>query len=389
MPLRTRTLVFLAACAFIVANTFNALNKGGDARDFFDGGRRLLQGKPLYEGSSPASGFIGPPFQAMFFLPFGALADASDAAARLAWYALNLVCLAVGVAFWWRAWRRHASLHSAPWFALLAILLPLQTNFEHQNMNPLLLAAVGVAAYCLVVERWRAAGVLIGFAAAMKIFPALAILYLAIRRFWIAAAVAVATTAALTALPVAVYGWPGFRQQFADWLRLASGGWPTRGANQSLMAAIDRALPWGSASSVHTVSDVPVEFAIFALCASALVAVALVAAGRTRRGGHIACELAAVTLLSVLLSPVAWDHYWVLLFPAFLLVYDARDGRLLGPVASVLFWIAAVLTSGLSRLTLGADGWSLARQMSVSAVAALILYFGLVLLWRRLEDLRG
>ena len=50
------------------------MNKGGDAAVFFEGGRRFLNAEPLYAGSSAADGFIGPPFQAMFFTPFAAVA---------------------------------------------------------------------------------------------------------------------------------------------------------------------------------------------------------------------------------------------------------------------------------------------------------------------------
>ena len=69
----TRLLAFLALL-FAVLTTINAINKGGDAAVFFEGGRRLLHAEPLYEGSSAADGFIGPPFQAMFFAPFAAIA---------------------------------------------------------------------------------------------------------------------------------------------------------------------------------------------------------------------------------------------------------------------------------------------------------------------------
>ena len=80
-------------------------------------------------------------------------------------------------------------------------------------------------------------------------------------------------------------------------------------------------------------------------------------------------ELAAATVLVVLLSPVAWDHYWVLMFPAFLIAYDSQL-----PVARRVFWVAALLTTGLSQLTLGRSGFNLARDLSVNTIAGLILY---------------
>jgi alpha-1,2-mannosyltransferase len=392
MAAGARTLTALASIVFVAANTVNALNKGGDAQDFFDGGRRLLQARPLYEGSGPASGFIGPPFQAAFFAPFAALADLSDVLARLAWYALNLVLLLTGVISWSRAWdasrartsRDEGRLPRSAWFALLAILLPLQTNFEHQNMSALLLGIAGVAIWCLVGQRWMRAGALIGLAAALKVFPILAIVYAAARGWWACAATALATAIVLTALPFAIYG-ASFKAQVSSWVEIASGGWPTRPQNQSLIAAIDRLWPGGPSSAVHSSQQAPAEFVLFLAAAAVLVALALaVTRGRSRVAAQVPCEFAAVIVLAVLLSPVAWDHYWVLLFPACLLMYDARDRALLGRRAAVLFWIAAILISGLSRLTLGARGWSVARHFSTGTLAAILLYAGLVALWMRL-----
>jgi hypothetical protein len=51
---------------------------------------------------------------------------------------------------------------------------------------------------------------------------------------------------------------------------------------------------------------------------------------RTPRRERRRAQLAAVTVFRVLLSPIAWDHYWTLMFPAFLIPYDSRDQRLLG-----------------------------------------------------------
>ncbi|HJR58451.1 MAG TPA: glycosyltransferase family 87 protein [Vicinamibacterales bacterium] len=391
MPPRHRTVLLAVALAIVGLNTINALNKGGDAADFFEGGRRVLHEHAIYTGSSPASGFIGPPFQALFFAPFAAVAALDETAARLLWYGLNVLCLGGGVWCWTSAW--HASLaqsqrshlvdHWAPWAALLAILLPLQTNFEHQNMNPVLLAAIGAAVWALVKRRDNSAGALIGFAAALKVFPALLILFLATKRKWRPFAAAVGTASLLTALPLLVYGRQAFIEQLRQWLQVGTGGWPTRGANQSLIAAIDRLIP-GEPAPVRAAANAPIEVMIFAAVAMIMVLAALpLIRGRVSETALVP-ELAAVTTFAVLLSPIAWDHYWVLLFPAFLMVYTGASRELLGRNALVVFWTAAVLTSGLSRVTLGRDGWAVARHFSTSTIAALLLYAVLLQLSRRL-----
>ena len=53
LPTWTRVLALLAVF-FAVLSTGNAINKGGDAAVFFEGGRRFLAAEPLYAGSSAA-----------------------------------------------------------------------------------------------------------------------------------------------------------------------------------------------------------------------------------------------------------------------------------------------------------------------------------------------
>ena len=94
------------------------------------------------------------------------------------WHALNLACFALGV--WcsveaWNAARVRLGLSELPWLPMLfaplaAILLPLQTNFEHQNMNALLLAFIAGATVQLLIGSWIVAGMLIGVATALKVF---------------------------------------------------------------------------------------------------------------------------------------------------------------------------------------------------------------------------
>jgi alpha-1,2-mannosyltransferase len=376
-PTGWRRLALGLALVFAALNTANALSKGGDAAVFFEGGRRFLNRLPLYEGSSAAAGFIGPPFQAMFFAPFAAIGAASATAAKLAWYGLNLAGLFVAIRWTLQAWditRRRLGLTPRTWlpgvFAPLgAILLPLQTNFEHQNMNALLLALLAGTTMTLTLGAPIVAGVFVGAATALKVFPGLLILYFAARRHWSAFVSAVTTTAVLTLLPAMFYGWSAFEQLARTFWRLGSSGWPVRGNNQSLVAAFDRWLGASDATGVHTMADSPIAFGLFVIVAALLVAAAFPLVQASRNDPTVPHELAAITTLGVLLSPVAWDHYWVLMFPAFLIVYHSQ-----GPMARRAFWVAALLATGLSPLTLGRSGFNLARDLSVNTIAGLILY---------------
>jgi alpha-1,2-mannosyltransferase len=394
----TRVATSLAAL-FALLNAVNALNKGGDAAVFFEGGRRFLAARPLYDGSSAADGFIGPPFQAMFFAPFAAVASFSPNAAKLLWHAVSILCLGLGVWLSVRAWdaaRHRLSLRARPMLPMLfaplfAVLLPLQTNFEHQNLNALLLALLAGATWQLMLGSAVVAGVLVGVATALKAFPALLVLYLAARRYWAAAFAATATAIVLTvAVPLPVYGRSGFADLLRAFWRLGNSGWPIRGNNQSLIAAIDR-LTIGNfgegfgAGGVRVLADAPLATILFGALAILLIAtlVALLVTTPPQLSS-IPCEIALVTMLAVLLSPIAWDHYWTLTFPALLLLHDSADRKLLGRFGRVAFWIAAILMTVLSPLTLGRAGFSLARDLSAYTIAGLVIYASLFALRRRL-----
>jgi alpha-1,2-mannosyltransferase len=387
-------LAAVLALLFAAINTVNALNKGGDAIVFVDGGRRLLAGSDPYEGSSAAAGFIGPPFQALFFAPFAAIAERNAVAARLAWHAVNLGCLWAGIWLTAAAWSRARAaigLPGRPWlpalFApLVAVLLPVQTNFEHQNMNALLLALVAGATWQLTRGASAAAGLLVGTAAALKVFPALIIGYL----FWRdrrAAATAIATMVVLTLAPIVVYGLDAYIDLLSTFWRLGNSGWPTRGNNQSLVAAIDRMVNGLSSNGVGELSSSPAIALGYGAAALALVAAALASILRSLdRGPALTCvHLAIVTLVSILLSPIAWDHYWTLALPALVILYDSRGQRLLGRAGEWAFWIVAVLLTGLSPLTIGRSGFGLARALSAYTIAGVVIVIALVAVSRRLR----
>ena len=388
-------LLALLAILFAVLTTINALNKGGDAAVFFEGGRRLLHAEPLYAGSSAADGFIGPPFQAMFFAPF---AVASPILARILWHALNLACFGLGVWLSLKtldAARDRAGQPRAPWLPMLfaplaAILLPALTNFEHQNMNALLLALIAAATWQLTLGFATAAGILVGIATALKVFPAFLILYFVARRYWTAAIAAIVSTIVLSIAPLAIYG-AGFTDLVKKFWRLGNSGWPIRGNNQSLIAALDR-MTLGlvptpvSAAGVREAADAPLASALFAVLALVLVGTFVVTIAKTpRRPSSIPREMAMATILAILLSPIAWDHYWTMMLPAFLVAYVAARERRRGSAVRYAFWSAAILTTGFSPMTLGGAGFNFVRERSAYTIAAIILYACLLATCERLR----
>jgi hypothetical protein len=368
-------LVAVGAAVFVGINGVNALNKGGDFLVFLEGGHRLLEGTPLYVGSSVGFGFIGPPFQAVLFVPFALLGSGTGVVPRLAWYATNLLALAAGIWCWVAALgaslgvRRGTHVTTGGWhrvlLPLVAVLFPLQTNFEHQNLNAVLLALTGGAALLLERNRDVGAGVLVGCAAALKAYPAFLSVYLVATRRWTAAAVSVLVALLLTMIPAARYGVSPYRAMLGSWLDLsARGGWPARGNNQSLFAMLAR---YGGADALSS----PGPWVYPSWLAGAAVFAAILLAIVARHRPPVALGLAVSLGVAVVLSPIAWDHYWVLFFPALYALYNAPAHT--APWARAVFWPAALLISGFSRVTVGAGGLWAARQLSTFTVAGLAI----------------
>ena len=379
----TRWLALLFFLAFCVGNIVNAARKGGDFQVLLEAGRRVMTGEPLYTSSRPGPVLTWPPFMGLAFVPLAAVDSLSPLAARLIWYAIGLLCVWFGTRFWARAYLgEETEGPSAAWqpvlLPLLCVIFPLQTNFEHQNVNPLLLLLLGGSAFALSREREGRGGVLLGTAVALKAFPALLIPYFVYRRFWRAAAFAVATAAILTALPLARYGTDG-ATQFAAWMDISSSDWPARSNNQSLIAAVHRMV--SGFDSPHTVisgEGKGVTIALAAFVGIVLVVLFVVSTRRQPRGSAVtARELAIVSALAVLLSPVAWDHYWVLLFPAFLVANEETTRR---PRARVVFWIAAFLSTTLTPVTLGRSLFLSVRERSPQTLSALVIVVLLIVL---------
>jgi hypothetical protein len=364
---------------FVISGFGNALYKGGDFTVSLIAGKRFLDASPLYEGSSPGAGVTGPPFQSVWFAPFAALAAVHVGLSRILWYSTNVAFLLAGVWCWTNAIlpNRFSSARqlwssSEVLLPLLAIALPAQTNFEHQNMNALLLFLTGAGAIAIVHRSDIKAGAFLGAAVALKAFPMLLLAALFARRLWRVAATGCVFALGLTMLILLRYGPAGSVQTLQDWFAISlTGGWPTRAQNQSLFAALSRSWP-GDAGPAHSVFWF------------VLIAVVAVVCWKRRNlpDSSAGAELAFVLAIAVVLSPISWEHYWVLMFPLLQAIYAGQPN----PTAfgRMAFWLALLLITGPSPLLVGEKGYNMAREWSSSTLAAILLILTITpTLWRK------
>ncbi|WP_433308054.1 glycosyltransferase 87 family protein [Micromonospora sp. CA-269861] len=261
-------------------------------------------GGDLYEWTTGNGyGFTYPPFAAVSMLPMAALA----------WYptiVANLLLTALAVAFLLHLLvdplaRRHGWTR---WYALalacclLAGLNPVRDTVSFGQVNLLLVALVYVDLWLL--ERGsRLAGVGMGLAAAVKLTPAIFIGYLLVTGRWRAAATAIGTAIAATAV-AAVLAPQASRTFFTEAL------WDTDRvgelayvSNQSLLGVVARLDP------AHP------DRRLWLLLVVAVLAVWMVRVRRAVRDGDERAGFALTGVAACLVSPVTWVHHLVWLVP--------------------------------------------------------------------------
>ena len=224
-------------------------------------------------------------------------------------------------------------------------------------------------------------GVLTGVAAAIKLTPAIFVVYLLLvrkfRAFWVAVITGVVVTLASAAIvPAASYEF---------WIRLAHGDTGLGHSiiyytNQSVMADIVRIFGVGPAP------------AAVGLALSAVVAAAGVwAAVLWHRLGDIRLAVNLCGVAGLLASPVSWLHHFVWVVPLAMSLFERRpiSPRRLPTWYLVLGWLFVgwVALAPFTGLPNGADvefqwSWSQHLLASITAVVGLALLAGAIIIAR-------
>lgn len=269
--------------------------------------------------------FTYPPFAAVVlypvhFVPFGVLAFLWHVAIVAALYGVVRVSQRlIGVA----ADRRAAML----WTAVTIWIEPLRSNFDYGQINVFLVLAVLWAVY---TTRWWLSGTLVGLAAAVKLTPAVAGLYLLGARRWSAAFFSLAVFLATIGVSLLVVG-DQARYYFTDLLGDAHRVGPIATSfNQSWRGAISRILGYDAG------------YGPLVVAALVITAVVAVFAWRALDNSDALGRLLVVELFGLLLSPISWTHHWVWLVPLMIWLIHGPLRERLG--AKVLGWGWLVLT---------------------------------------------
>ena len=330
-----RALATLAAFGFVplalpVYVAIYVVHNGSYANDgnFFDLSTMWNAGRNIVHGHSPYP-FIYPAPAPLLMVPFG----------LLPWRAAVVAFFVVSAAAVYATLR---ILGVKDWrcYGACAAALPTASALWIGTPTPLLVLATAC------VWRWRdrrliVAVALVG-AVATKIFLWPLVVWLVATRRYRTALLSVAAIVAATVAAWAVIGFSGlasFPRQLVD---LAS----AYGARSfSTVAVLDAA----------GISGAGAKAIACAVAAAALAVIVVVA----RRPGGDAASFGAAIAAALLISPIVWTHYLLLLFVPIAILRPRLSGLWLLPLAL----------------------WPLAGQESGGSVARLLLFFAVLLFW--------
>jgi len=335
-----RVLAGAGALAVAVSYLFNPTMYRIDLEVYRAGGRAWLDGAALYANAFPTQigsplKFTYPPISAVLLSPLAWMplnvANAVWAVLTLGLLIATLVVfapvsgLARGSSAWW--WVLVAA------FAVTARLEPVRSTMGYGQINVLLMALV--AADCLLVRTRWPRGAVVGAVAAVKLTPAVFVLYFLIRRDYRAAVTSAVSGALVTAL--------GFALAPADSVTYWSGAVTDTGrigslayaSNQNLQAVIARSGLVGTTATV-----------LWLICALGVLALGCFAMRQAHRAGLAALVLVLNATVGLLISPVSWSHHWVWAMPALLVLgalvatTGSRAAGALVAVGLVIFAVA-------------------------------------------------
>jgi alpha-1,2-mannosyltransferase len=287
------------------------------------GGQAWLDGRPLYRGDVLFHTPIGlnlpftyPPLAAILFCPFAWL---HMPAASVAITLLTLVLLIVSTAIVLTrldVWNTSRMLSGPAWLRRLwlAVVIvapaaiwmePIASNFAFGQINVVLMTLV--IADCVPRRTPWPRGLLLGLGIALKLTPAVFLLYLLLRRDNRAALTALASFATATLVGFAL----AWNDSWEYWTRTVRHtdriGGAALNTDQNIAGALAR-IGLGE----HA------RFLLWVAGSLVVLGITIWAMQRVLRAGEPTLAIICVALFGLVVSPVSWSHHWVWMLPAVL-----------------------------------------------------------------------
>lgn len=316
------TLLAIAALGYTTWRALGSTPYHIDVDVYRMAARAWRDGRPLYGDDWFATQIDGtvlpftyPPIAAVLFVPLtwvslgAATAALTIISTLLLVVSITIVLSGLGVRLdagaqtgpqWWHRGVLAMAIVAA---AIALDAEPIWANFDFGQVNAVLMTLV--IADCVPRRTAWPRGSLLGLAVALKLTPAVFLLYFLLRRDTRAAVTTVASFLAATLVGFAMAwsdSWQYWTHTVTDTDRI---GGATLNTNQNLAGALAR-LPLSENLR-----------SLLWLAGSLLVlAVLLWAARRVLAAGEPVLALVCVALFGLVVSPVSWSHHWVWMLPA-------------------------------------------------------------------------
>ena len=203
------------------------------------------------------------------------------------------------------AWLRRCWLAAAVVAPAAIYLEPIRSNFDFGQVNVVLMTLV--IADCVPRKTPWPRGMLLGLAIALKLTPAVFLLYFLLRRDTRALLVTTGSAVAATLAGFAL-AWRDSWEYWTETVRNTDRiGTVTLNTNQNIAGALAR-LGLGEGE----------RFVIWTLACFAVLALTVWAARRALRADESVLALICVAMFGLVVSPVSWSHHWVWALPTVL-----------------------------------------------------------------------
>ncbi|BBZ43615.1 hypothetical protein MPRM_08960 [Mycobacterium parmense] len=287
------------------------------------GARAWLDGHPLYRGDVQFHTPIGlnlpftyPPLAAIVFCPFAWLHMPAASVAITALTLLLLVVSTVIVLTRLDVWDTSAALPGPAWLrrSWLAVAIvvpaamwlePIVSNFAFGQINVILMTLV--IADCVPRRTPWPRGLLLGVGIALKLTPAVFLLYFVLRRDNRAALTAMASFVGATLLGFVLASddsWEYWTHTVHHTDRIGAAALNT---DQNIAGALART----GLSEQH-------RFLLWVAASLLVLALTVWTMRRVLRAGEPLLAVVCVALFGLVVSPVSWSHHWVWMLPAVL-----------------------------------------------------------------------
>lgn len=268
--------------------------------------------------------FTYPPLAAILFaglqvLPF-TLAEVLMNLASVAGLTATLLVVA------WRVfgWNQRALFAGLVLSAAAMVFEPVRSTIGFGQVNLILM---GLVALDLLMPKTRwPRGILLGLAIAIKLTPAVFILFFLVRREFRPALVALGSFVGFSLLAWALAPGDSVTYWFGVLFDPDRIGGATYAYNQCFQAVLQRVMTEG-----------PVRSLVWLGLVAATGVLAVVAARRARSSGDDVLALLVIATWGLLSSPVSWSHHWVWILPAVLYLWSQhRKWMLAATIAFVI-----------------------------------------------------